>query len=1008
SATGHYYVPDGVRARVNVDQEVMNGYDATLNPWPYALADQYNHAMRLPEEEALFAQRVASGVDAEPSWRLLLERMASNPDANKNAILVNLHGELLPLPPLRNYSDAARAPLTSPGVRVVTHPERLWYQSQLTIPPPTPAERIGDVKHDLEDLIAGGIDPALQLELEGVIAFLSDALLLLGQDPPDVPAAVTKLESAKTALAGATDAMGDFAPGQQAALVTTLQEIIDELQGGPAPPSTTISGEDIRLRVYTYKTDPASGPELMSAPVILEIPGLDLAGNVNGSKGGDPTLFVHRISGGLDLDPVDGSRDVYVAPGDPGGLAPFVESNKNYSPAFAGEMYFRVYERSDPLCTVIELHNSPLVSPPVGNQGLGNLLRLYGLEYVPCSVEAANDFSVDLATNDPGAKNTARWIITIPATELGMDRRVEVITRIGWDDGGDIDKDGAAFSTGIMYPPADRNQPENVSRTYTWWTEGPLAVPFTERYQFQGDPRHCPYADLKSGGISFPNGYNWFFDDFESADGNALAMWPGFDAGRLKNDGTLDNDGWNGRCEIDVPRLLQLLRVGLVSSESLYTTLTGWSYYYIGVGGEIGYDANNGFPNSIPVSGLPFGQPGDGFEMSINSSGGSFGSGVKYVRANDALDYWWGVPWLGELYPDSAYAAWRVPRYEYSDTLPLPAPLPAPAGNLPAGSAVGEFRRVPRDQIATFLPFGTVFTPTERRTRSEACTSFFNIGTASSSFHHRSESGTSGNLTVAGRELARDFRFPLPSTTLISRPFVLASDHDGGLGDEFARADDFPRHSASMRTVYFDHSTGATGSAIVELTAPDGSRSAYVLVSGLDSTTESGSAFIARYCSLALIHGFLSSGDPALPRPIPMRPRLVITGPTSATELVDPATIDVSWCTEWLRWDGSPYTSSYPNGFAAAETELRYALLYSVDEGLSWKHMLDDSDATPGVPPPAELLLEDLNAGADEMYSWATPQASFPRGTYVLRIEAYRVGSRLHYSYHQERVFISR
>ena len=44
----------------------------------------------------------------------------------------------------------------------------------------------------------------------------------------------------------------------------------------------------------------------------------------------------------------------------------------------------------------------------------------------------------------------------------------------------------------------------------------------------------------------------------------------------------------------------------MVESQCIYTTLTGFSYYYLGVGAEIGYDAANGYPNSIPVNQQPY------------------------------------------------------------------------------------------------------------------------------------------------------------------------------------------------------------------------------------------------------------------------------------------------------------------------------------------------------------------------------------------------------------------
>ncbi len=155
-----YYVAERMQARVNVDGEFapnfVNDYalpeaftdvngngerdtgepfvdangDAQWNintPVPYALADMHNHCMRWPEAEARFQARVAAGLDVDetPTWRLLLDRMIAEPDRYHNAILINLHGELLPMPPARNYSDATRIPVRRPGWRAVTHPERL-------------------------------------------------------------------------------------------------------------------------------------------------------------------------------------------------------------------------------------------------------------------------------------------------------------------------------------------------------------------------------------------------------------------------------------------------------------------------------------------------------------------------------------------------------------------------------------------------------------------------------------------------------------------------------------------------------------------------------------------------------------------------------------------------------------------------------------------------------------------------------------------------------------------
>ena len=116
-----YYSITQFLGRINQDGTIINNGN-------YAMADQFNHALQEPDEERLWLAQQAvaknNGRDpasVEPSWRLLLDAMNSvNPalynNANTsfagylNSILVNLHGEMVPVPPLRNYGDGARDP----------------------------------------------------------------------------------------------------------------------------------------------------------------------------------------------------------------------------------------------------------------------------------------------------------------------------------------------------------------------------------------------------------------------------------------------------------------------------------------------------------------------------------------------------------------------------------------------------------------------------------------------------------------------------------------------------------------------------------------------------------------------------------------------------------------------------------------------------------------------------------------------------------------------------------
>jgi type II secretory pathway pseudopilin PulG len=150
-----YYSITQFLGRINQDGTMVTNNN-------YAIADQFNHSLQEPDEERLYAAmvRVAqnNGVDpttVQPSWRLVLDWMNSSntslfgnsdPISNQggfpgflNSILVNLHGEMVPVPPLRNYADGARDPdtfyfnrtngagltLTARAWRAATHADHL-------------------------------------------------------------------------------------------------------------------------------------------------------------------------------------------------------------------------------------------------------------------------------------------------------------------------------------------------------------------------------------------------------------------------------------------------------------------------------------------------------------------------------------------------------------------------------------------------------------------------------------------------------------------------------------------------------------------------------------------------------------------------------------------------------------------------------------------------------------------------------------------------------------------
>ena len=891
SAVDRYYVPTQFKAEVSIDGTVTNGYDASSNPLSYAVADQYNNAMRYDDELSLFNQRKAAGLETEPTYRLLLDDMVLNPSKYMNAILINLHGELIPLPPVRNYSDAAKDPGTTlpndmRNIRAVAHPERLRFN--------TTGLSTGSMPH-------------------------------------------------------------------------------------------------LRVRVYSYLADPASStlptPDIMynGVPITVFFPNVDVS-----------SASVYVMPGGVDADGtsgVDRYPNTWLA-------APTTAS--------AQRMYYTV-QFDSARGTIFRLYNSPLKTPSLTQSasagynacgssspaGLPTTYRLYGMDYVP------TPFSADFSSRPLGAcgaqpKNTARWVIDVPDSELVRNTKYAIETRLG---------DVTVSDPVSSWPGSRGNHPPNLSRTYAWygddtWAWGDAstspAIPPTEWFQYQGDPRHNPYADLIASFNSTSNpvggGYNRYFNNMNNGSHTATSSdYPMFSELSL-------GDGWTGAnaVEVDVNRFFQLVRGSLLKTQSIWTTMTGFSYYYFGFGDEIGYDDANGFPNSIPVSTKPFsGSSGSGYEQSI------IDGGVKIVREN-TNNGWWSKAWLGDLYPDDKYATYW-----------------APYGNLPTGTGSGRYIRTQRGNITWNLPWGTSFFNTEHRLWERGCTAFFQIGSTSSTFHHNSTDGQTGSLTTDGNEIASSYRFPIPSSATISRPFGTTINNTGANPDGFLDTHYYyGRLAATALATYFNHQSGSSvkGSQLLMLkgtpTVASGTTApvdqAYIVVNGLDRTVSNGSAFISRWSFLTLIHSFLRAGVPGVTggnNPVVRQvPQIRISTPNDLTDIPSTATsVTINWGLNWKRWDGQKYTSQYSDSFVDSNG-VYYALIYSGDGGSTWRYVQDGSAATPGRAPDSTHRVES----SDTTISHDWDISGLAQGSYLLRVEAYRSNMSLHYGYHMQKIFVKR
>lgn len=717
-------------------------------------------------------------------------------------------------------------------------------------------------------------------------------------------------------------------------------------------------------------------------------------------------------------------------------------------------------------CILIKLHNSPLRAPyKTGEGGLSSSYRMYGLEYIPCPVQnefdpADNDYTL-VDSNSSHYKNTARWVISLPSLNVMKNIRATTLSVQQQGEITDATLEGSASAGGIMLPLSiqtlvgNLNYKENVglgdcstnivatddtpffaatdfskgdiidkgiesivnwyewsarttnnSHTQTWITDcdtnndgvkditlhdAPL-IPFSEKYQTVGDARHCPYLDVKA-----ENGFNWYFSGEDKSSGGFTGYG-------------VCTDSWEGKIEVDMPKYFLWIREGLMSCNGLWTTINGYSYYYIGTGNEIGYDSANGFPDSIPLDGSPFGTS-DGTEQSIcdSGAGGSLrGDGTKVIRKGG----WIGRYWIGDLFVDSDYENWVT------------------TGNVSAPT----YYRINRSDGANYNWSDDC---AGRRGQTKGCCTFYNLSNdgGSTRFDHDSTGGTGSMTSTVQDELQTIFSFIMPNQVDSNRPFRL---NDGASKPhEWGRApfNSLRTRGSVFQTLYL-HSGGNYTSGLMQVYNPsDTTRKAVFAVNGISMTQEIGSSFIARYSLIGLLYGFLrAGGDSIAPVEFPQLPHLRVVFPNDTTRIEDWDNINIKWKIDWNRWNGESYSDqgldTYNQTNVAPSSNIFFKILYS-DDGLeTWKYIQDDETVAEGVCKDEDHSANEINGdtfiSAEDMdtdgtndtwiytYNWdISNRTDFPEGVYYLRIEAYRKDAsgnylQTHYSYHQQRIFVER
>ncbi|MFP5503307.1 MAG: hypothetical protein ACLGIN_12535, partial [Candidatus Sericytochromatia bacterium] len=510
------------------------------------IADQFNHAMRYVEEW----EKLNTGSPKTLRW--LLDSMLEK--RKRNVIISNMHGEVFPMIPMRNYSDPAKVPYDSVTSRVASN----W----------------------------------------GVVPASSD----------------------------------DAKEGAKARLVTHPHK----LEYGLA--------DQVQLRVYPYVSDNREKkPEDDEPPSAYRRGIIVLRGVANNLveavSGEDPEHqiqiqvmefhkkdYKHLLTG--DCDERIYRRELVWPPSHPahkaGVQGKYIESVTTMTTAANG------YQAGD---VVIKLKNIPYVHEQYRNQhqapdcwlnkkdqryGLRDDTHLYGLHYFPDpALPLLDQHRSDSDKEDP--RNTARIFVTF---KLKQPQRVEVQTTIGGED--DLRK----------------HKLPNLSRTWAWVGD---PAPESERYQFLGDPRHNPYADVRAD-----KRYNRHFAQLttDAYDVSSGASWNRFDD---------TTNGWGGdktagRHEADVPAYLGLWREALMRSNSMFAQGTGNGFNIIALGGEYGGDT---WQARVDHSSKPFDGKTDLKDFD------TWKRPTVVVDEDNDDDKWFSIPWLGEIWPMENWEDWR-------------------------------------------------------------------------------------------------------------------------------------------------------------------------------------------------------------------------------------------------------------------------------------------------------------------------------------------------------------
>lgn len=975
-----YYDPAFIDGRVAIGNASAVGADAGGAADSYPLADQFNHPVTYAEE---FDATPATGGSAvtlamsgapklpptgtqELSLRQFLEDLLQDTTGKyRNAVIVNLHGDLLPALALRNYADAARdfshADALMKERRIVTHPWKLstpvtepvrllthtFFANGAVAPSPPTSNKSWQCHLDTSGAwTAEHAARDARIVVRGLKPYLQDASYDLGG-----VGTVNQKDVKVTAIQRTRSNSGNE------------RTAYSQIPQWPAPAECGF---------------PHSGPHVGNHAA-----GTDHEPGHSASHGSNPKF------GDADADPETSADDLII------------EIN---------ELDFDA-RRTDDNGTKYGIDHTDLA-----NYGLHRLL------YFP---DPLLPF-LDSASGWTKPRNTARLIVEFPLKASAAGKRFEVVTQLKTTTGFPTLLPPA---TSLESPATSRtwiyagNALDWDATNGLYWdatSKSPL-IPWTDQVQLVGDPRHNPYYDVRKRGL-----FNPYWTDFTdtkevykgipnspntdsakyAGTANVLAA---FDAPPLdgvyvdtKFDGT--RSSWND-VKFNAPAYFRMWREALLRNDALFVNVTGEPIRYLGLGGEFSLEKKvNGL--DLTISKKPY----DGSTSDAGAEANElFGDAAPWIERQDSAK-WYAKPWLGELYPSDTGTSWLA------------------TGNLPTGSASTDFRRSKIGDLDSWS-VGTDKTNSASRkgvAGEMGLPAFLNAEktVGSSGPLDVDKAGGKGTQTLTFKDFADQIKQSLLTGTKSDVGYNVTGATTSDQPPEWSS----PVYTALRAKMdwldatktpegYYAHDAGAgyfAASPIQVFDATGSSPRRAIVFANAQRPDNIGQ--VSKMLDIAIVGGmgaFFDGTNVALGlHNVKPLPRVKIKAPANGATAAAAGTVPVEFYAKWGKVDGNEYTPNYTYNGAAAPgaggpLPVKYFLKYENTGAAGWKFQ-DGTATEAGKPPAAEatsLEIAHVAYPSPINTTWDPPALGLSPGEYRLRIEGFRKdGTRylpLHHTYHE-------